>query len=62
MILDKKKIIIIKNKKTPLVPHINIQNQTQIKNKVSLHTSLEKNPSNFSYISFLGVNFENLTV
>ena len=25
-------------------------------------TSLEKNSSNFSYISFLGVNFENLTV
>ena len=30
------------------------------KNKVSLQTSLEKNSSNFSYISFLGVNFENL--
>ena len=32
------------------------------KNKVSLQTSLERNSSNFSYISFLGVNFENLTV
>ena len=29
-------------------------------NKVSLQTSLERNSSNFSYISFLGVNFENL--
>ena len=28
----------------------------------SLQTSLERNSSNFSYISFLGVNFENLTV
>ena len=32
------------------------------KNKVSLQTSLERNSSNFSYISFLGMNFENLTV
>ena len=31
-------------------------------NKVSLQTSLERNTSNFLYISFLGVNFENLTV
>jgi len=31
-------------------------------NKVSLQTSLERNSSNFLYISFLGVNFENLTV
>ena len=31
-------------------------------NKVSLQTSLERNSSNFSYIPFLGVNFENLTV
>ena len=33
-------------------------------NKVSLQTSLERNSSNFSfsYISFLGVNFGNLTV
>ena len=31
-------------------------------NKASLQTSLERNSSNFSYISFLGVNFENLTV
>ena len=31
-------------------------------NKVSLQTSLERNPSNLSYISFSGVNFENLTV
>ena len=32
------------------------------RNKVSLQTSLERNSLNFSYISFLGVNFENLTV
>ena len=31
-------------------------------NKVSLQTSLERNSSNFSYIPFLGVNFENLNV
>ena len=31
-------------------------------NKVYLQTSLERNSSNFSYFSFLGVNFENLTV
>ena len=31
-------------------------------NKVSLLTSLERNSSNFLYISFLGVNFENLSV
>ena len=31
-------------------------------NKASLQTSLERNSSNFSYISFLGVNFENLIV
>ena len=31
-------------------------------NEVSLQTSLERNSSNFSYISFLGVNFENLIV
>ena len=33
-----------------------------IKNKISLQTSLEGNSSNFSYISFLDVNFENLIV
>ena len=33
-----------------------------LKNKVSLQTSLERNSLNFSYIIFLGVNFENLTV
>ena len=31
-------------------------------NKVSFQTSLEGNSSNFSYISFLSVNFENLTI
>ena len=31
-------------------------------NKVSLQTNFERDSSNFSYISFLGVNFENLTV
>ena len=31
-------------------------------NKVSLQTSLEKNPTNFSFIFILSVNFENLTV
>ena len=31
-------------------------------NKSSFQTNLERNSSNFSYISFLGVNFENLTV
>ena len=31
-------------------------------NKVSLQTSLKRNPLNLSYISFSGVNFENLTV
>ena len=31
-------------------------------NKVSLQTNFERNSSNFSYISFFGVNFENLTV
>ena len=31
-------------------------------NKISLQTNLEKNPSNFSYIFILRVNFENLTV
>ena len=30
--------------------------------KISLQTSLERNSSNFLYISFLGVNFESLTV
>ena len=30
--------------------------------KVTLQTSLERNSSNLSYISFLDVNFENLTV
>ena len=34
----------------------------KIKNKVSLQTSLEKKFSNFSYISFFSVNFENLTI
>ena len=33
-----------------------------IKNKVSLQTSLERNPTNSSYIFILSVNFENLTV
>ena len=33
-----------------------------IKNKVSLQTSLERNSSNFSYISFFCLNFEDLTV
>ena len=33
-----------------------------LKNKVSLQTSLERNPSNFSYIFILSVNFENLTI
>ena len=36
--------------------------QPKIKNKVSLQVSLEINSSNFSYISFLGVNFENLSI
>ena len=31
-------------------------------NKVSLQTSLKSIPSNLSYISFSGVNFENLIV
>ena len=31
-------------------------------NKVSLQTSLKRNSTNFSYISILSVNFENLTV
>ena len=31
-------------------------------NKVSLQTNLKRNFSNFSYNSFLGVNFENVTV
>ena len=31
-------------------------------NKVSLQTSLERNPSNLSYIFILSVKFENLTV
>ena len=31
-------------------------------NKVSLQTSLERNPTNSSYIFVLNVNFENLTV
>ena len=33
-----------------------------VKNKVSLQTSLERNPTNSSYIFILNVNFENLTV
>ena len=32
------------------------------KNKVFLQTSLERNPTNSSYIFILSVNFENLTV
>ena len=32
------------------------------KNKISFQTNLERNSSNFSYISFLSINFENLTV
>ena len=31
-------------------------------NKVSLQTSLERNPSNLSYIFILSVKFENLTI
>ena len=31
-------------------------------NKVSLQISLERNPTNLSYIFILSVNFENLTV
>ena len=31
-------------------------------NKVSLQTNLERNSSNFAYISLWDVNFENLTV
>ena len=31
-------------------------------NKVSIQTSLERNPTNSSYIFILSVNFENLTV
>ena len=31
-------------------------------NKVSLQTSLERNPTNSSHIFILSVNFENLTV
>ena len=31
-------------------------------NKVSLQTSMERNFSNFSYISFFCVNFKNLTI
>ena len=31
-------------------------------NKVSLQISLERNPTNFSYIFKLSMNFENLTV
>ena len=34
----------------------------KIWNKVSIQISLERNSSNFSKISFLGMNFENLTV
>ena len=33
-----------------------------LKNKVSLQTSLEINPSNLSYIFILSVYFENLTI
>ena len=33
-----------------------------LKNKVSLQTSLEINPSNLSYIFILSVNFENLII
>ena len=32
------------------------------KNKISLQPSLERNPTNSSYIFVLNVNFENLTV
>ena len=32
------------------------------KNKVSLQTNLERNPTNSSYIFILSVNFENWTV
>ena len=43
-------------------PHINLQSYLWWKNKVSLQTSLERNFSNLSCISFLSVNFENLTI
>ena len=33
-----------------------------LENKVSLQTSLKRNPSNLSYIFILNVKFENLTV
>ena len=33
-----------------------------LRNKVSLQTSLKRNPLNLSYISFSSVNFENLIV
>ena len=32
------------------------------KNKVSLQTSSERNPSNLLYTSYSGANFENLTI
>ena len=32
------------------------------KNKISLQPSLERNPTNSSYIFVLNVNFENLTI
>ena len=40
---------------------INLSSHAIIMNKVSRKTTLERNSSNFSYISFLGVNFVNLT-
>ena len=39
-----------------------LEGSTTSSNKVSLQISLERNSSNFSDISFLSVNYENLTV
>ena len=43
-------------------PVVALSPQTQKKKEQSFSPSLEKNSTNFSYISFLGVNFENLIV
>ena len=51
-----------------LVPPVRIGDGEQrwywnvLRNKVFLQISLERNSSNFSYISFLDVNFKNPTV
>ena len=42
--------------------HTLIKDVCSWKNKVSLQTSLERNPTNLLYIFILSVNFENLTV